>query len=264
MLALSPEGGLAALQRSCAEAIFFDDVAIPATIRQGSGPAYAGRFGVYRNNVIAGLINAVAARYPVVRRLLWEDAFNRAAYRYVTTQPPRSPVMLNYGETFPRFLRSIGQGAAANCVADIAELESARTRAYHAADAVPLAREQFVAVPPEQWPELRLKLHPSLVLLKSGFPMVSMWQANLTANDNMLGAWQPECALVVRPYLDVEVRSVTAGVFALITALAAGTTVGAAIERASGEAPRFDLGEAFRVLVDAGIVIGIVSAAGDN
>ena len=78
MLALPLEDGLAALQRSFAEAIFFNDAPIPATIRQGSGPAHASRFGVYRNNVIAGLINAVAARYPVVRKLLWEDAFNRA------------------------------------------------------------------------------------------------------------------------------------------------------------------------------------------
>src|SRR5262245_18305220 len=117
MLALSLEGGLAGLQRSSDEAIFFDQVAIPAPICQGSGLAYASRFGVYRNNVIAGLINAVAARYPVVRRLLWEEAFHRAAYLYVTAQPPRSPVMIDYGENFPQFLRDIGDGAAANFVA---------------------------------------------------------------------------------------------------------------------------------------------------
>ncbi len=262
MLALPPEDGLAALQRSCAEAIFFNDVPIPATIRQGSGSAYASRFGVYRNNVIAGLINAVAARYPVVRRLLWEEAFNRAAYLYVTTQPPRSPVMLDYAETFPQFLRDIGEGAAANYVADIAELESARTRAYHAADAVPLAPHEFTAVPPEHWPELRLILHPSLALLKSSFPVVSVWQANLTTNDNMLGVWQPECALVARPYLDVEVRTIAAGTYAFIAALASGCMIGAAIEQALDQEPGLDLGEAFNVLVDGRIVIGVESFVG--
>ena len=75
MIALAVENGLAQLQRAFADAIFFDDAPIPATIRAASGRAHASRFGVYRNNVIAGLIKAVAARYPVVRKLLWDDAF---------------------------------------------------------------------------------------------------------------------------------------------------------------------------------------------
>ena len=57
---------------------------------------------------------------------------------YVTSEPPRSPVLLEYGDSFPQFLRNIGQGAAADYLADVAELEAARTRAYHAADATPL------------------------------------------------------------------------------------------------------------------------------
>src|SRR5260221_8164173 len=103
--ALPLESGLAQLQRDFAEAILSGDAPIPATVRQASGPAYASRFGVYRNNVIAGLINAVAARYPVVRKLLWDDAFNRTAQLSVTAEPPRSPVMSEYGDSFPQFLR---------------------------------------------------------------------------------------------------------------------------------------------------------------
>ena len=123
MLALALESPPMRLQRAFAEAILSGDAPVPATVREASGPAHASRFSVYRNNVIAGLINAVSARYPVVRKLLWDDAFNRVAHQYVVSEPPRSPVLLQYGESFPKFLRGIGQGAAANYLADVAEIE---------------------------------------------------------------------------------------------------------------------------------------------
>jgi hypothetical protein len=256
MPALPQEISVAQLQRDFAEAILSGDHPIPRDIRQASGPAHASRFGVYRNNVVAGLIRAVAARYPVVRKLLWDEAFDRAALLYVMSQPPRSPVLLHYGDTFPRFLRDTGACAAANYLADIAELESARTRAYHAADATPLSRDSLAAISPEDWPELRLALHPSLSLLQSDFPVVSIWHANLHANDNALGVWRAECALVARPHLDVEVRPVSAAVHRFFAALVEGRTVGAAIEQAS-ERPGFDLAECFDSLIGMELAVGI-------
>ena len=246
------------LQRTFAEAILFADAPIPATIRGASGPAHASRFGVYRNNVIAGLINAVSARYPVVRKLLWDDAFNRVAHQYVVSEPPRSPVLIDYGVTFPRFLRRIGQGTAANYLADVAEIESARTRAYHAADLAPLSREALAAVPFDEWPDTGIALHPSVAVLKSDFPVVSVWRANLYANDNSLDVWRPECALIARPDLDVEVRTISIGVYHFITALAGGETVGGAIAQASAKAADFELADCFEVLVSAGIIVGLM------
>src|SRR5207248_3064950 len=120
------------------------------------------RFGVYRNNVIASLTRAVAARYPVVRRLLWDESFDAIARLYVTAEPPRSPVLLEYGDGFPRFIRGLGEGASLRYVADIAALESARRHAYHAADAAPMGREVFAGLAPEPFVRLRLALHPSV------------------------------------------------------------------------------------------------------
>src|SRR5688572_16108776 len=167
MLALARETGSAELQRGFAEAIFFDDAPIPASIRAASGPAHASRFGVYRNNVVASLTGAIAVRYPVVRKLLWPESFDSVARRYVMEERPRSPVMLEYGTGFPRFLRRSGHGTAADYLADVAELEAARTRAYHAADAKPLGKGAFAELSAHTLPDLRLQLHPSVTLLRS-------------------------------------------------------------------------------------------------
>jgi hypothetical protein len=257
MIVFAPDAGMAQFQRAFANAIFFDDAPIPETVRAASGSAHASRFGVYRNNVMAGLINAIAARYPVARRLLWDDAFNRVASLYVMTEPPRSPVLLEYGDGFPQFLRNIGQAASADYLADVAELEAARVRAYHAADATPLSRGTLAALSPDGLADMRLRLHPSVTLIKSRFPVVSIWEANCQANDNMLATWRPECALVARPHLQVEVRRLTPGVHEFFEALANGHSIGEAIERGSASTPDFDLAECFNILIASEIVVGL-------
>jgi|SRR5689334_4026581 len=256
MLALAMDDGF---QAAFADAIFFDHAPVPAAIRDASGEAHASRFSVYRNNVFASLINAVGARYPVVRKLLWEDGFNRIAQLYVAAQPPRSPVLLEYGDTFPEFLRSIGQSTSADYIAEVAELESARTRAYHAADATPLARDVFSRLAPDAIHDLHLTLHPSVQLLKSRFPVVSIWESNFHANDNTLNLWQPECALVARPRLDVEVRRLTPGSHAFLSAVAEGRSVGEAVDQSIAQAAEFDLTGCFETLISADITVGLES-----
>lgn len=253
------DDGLTRLQAAFADAVFFDHAPIPATIRDASGQAHASRFSVYRNNVFAGLKSAVGARYPVVKKLLWEDGFDRIAHLYVSAEPPRSPVLLEYGESFPQFLRSIGHSISADYLADVAELESARTHAYHAADATPVARDAFSRLAPDEIPGLRLALHPSVRLLKSRFPVVSIWEANLHANDNALNLWQPECALIARPRLEVEVRRLTAGAYEFLSALADGCRVGDAAERGVANVAEFNLAECFEALISADITVDLES-----
>ena len=257
MIALAIESGQAHLQRVFAEAILFDDAPIPATVRSATGPSYASRFGVYRNNVIAGLIKAIGARYPVVRKLLWDDAFTRVAQLYVMTEPPRSPVMSEYGDSFPQFLRNIGHCAASDYLADVAELEAARTRAYHAADAAPLPSDAFATLAPEDLPDLRLLLHPSVELLKSRFPVVAIWEANRHDNDNSISEWKAECALIARPHIQVEIWALSAGAYVFIAALAEGCTVGSAIAHGMAKVPNFNLGECLTALIAADIVVGL-------
>jgi hypothetical protein len=259
MLALTLDDGLTQLQAAFADAVFFDHAPIPATIRDASGEAHASRFAVYRNNVFAGLINAIGARYPVVKKLLSDNGFNRVAQMYVSAEPPRSPVLLEYGESFPQFLRSVGHSISADYLADVAELESARTRAYHAADAIPVARDSFSRLATDEIPGLRLALHPSVQLLKSHFPVVSIWEANLHANDNALNLWQPECALIARPRLEVEVRRLTPGAYEFVSALAEGCSVGEALDRGTANVPKFDLTECFETLISADITVALES-----
>ncbi len=244
-------------QRSFSSAVFDASAPLPVAVRDDRRLRAQSGFAIYRNKVAAGLINVIVQRFPVVHRIAGADSFEAVAHRYVVTEPPRSPILLHYGETFPRFVRRLGSEATLEYLADIAELEWARGRAYHAAAADPITRDAFAALAPEQFDRVRILLHPSVALVKSRFPIVTVWESNLGDGDGgMISRWCPEYALVARPFLDVEIWRLSAGGHAFIGALTSLMALPSAVAVAMAADPGFDLSANLAMLIEASIVVG--------
>ncbi len=113
----------------------------PAGLVAWNGSDPAPRLAVYRNNVVASLIDALATTFPVVHQLVGTDFFRAMAAVFVRQAPPSSPVLARYGDGFAAFVRHFGPAAGLPYLADVACLEFARVRAYHAADATPVTTE---------------------------------------------------------------------------------------------------------------------------
>jgi hypothetical protein len=244
----------AELQQSFAAAVLGLPAELP--IRAATVARAESGLAVYRNNVMSGLIKVLAARFPVVRRLLGEESFLEKVRRFIAAEPPRSPLLLDYGDAFPEFLRRFGDDIG--CIADVADLEVARGKAYHAADAAALPPRAFAALPAERLAGLRLSLHPSVSLLQSRFPIVSVWHAHQEPADARSRQPRPEAALIARPMLEVEVWNLPPGGFAFLTALSRAATMAEAAEAAMDTAADFDLAVNLAVLIQANIVIGFV------
>jgi hypothetical protein len=241
----------AGLQHSIAAAVLGRLVELP--MRAATAARAESGLAIHRNNVMSGMIKVIAARFPTVRRLLGEGCFLETARRFIIAEPPRSPLLLDYGDGFPEFLRR-GDNS---CIADIADLEVARGKAYHAADAASLPPQAFAAIPAERLAGLRLTFHPSMSLLQSRFPIVSLWQAEPESRDVAVQE-HPEAALIARPLLEVEVWNLPPGGFAFLTALRRGATIAEAAEAAMDAAPDFDLAVNLSVLIKANIVTGFL------
>jgi NADH dehydrogenase len=174
--------------------------AVPATIQGAARRRADRRFAVYRNNVVAGLIDALAQRFPVVCDLVGDEFFRAMAHVYATARPPASPLMMLYGETFPAFIDEFLPAATLPYLGDIARLELARGRAYHAADAAPAGAQIFAGLGGERLGRLRVKLHPSAFIVASSHPIVSIWQVNNDPDHaGPIAPWAAETALVARP-----------------------------------------------------------------
>jgi hypothetical protein len=245
---------LGELQRAFAQALL-DPEQAPVG-RDPAGRPDALRFAVYRNNVIASLIEALQAGYPAIRRLVGEDFFRACARQYATHELPRSPIMLTYGETFPDFLGRFEPLASYPYLADVARLERAWLEAYHAAEAEPLDPAALATVAEPRVGDLRFTLHPSVRIVRSAFPAVTLWRLNIAADPpapirlDSAG----EDALVARVGAEVEVRAMPAGGAAFLDALARGLTLAEAAGQAASADSSFDLTEHIAALLESGLV----------
>jgi hypothetical protein len=188
------------------------------------------RFRVYRNTFFATLIDALRARYPVTERLVGEEFFEAAAAHFIEAHPPRSPVLIEYGEGFGTFLEGFEPAAALPYLADVARLEWLRHKAYHAADRKALGLSDLASAPQDRAYAMKFEFHPSAALLISPYPIVSIWETNATdAETRPIGPHLPgEAALVLRPALDVHVVRLDEAEHAFAAELAEGATLGEA------------------------------------
>jgi hypothetical protein len=208
--------------------------------------------------VAASPIAALVAQFPVIHGLVGDDSFRAMARRFTASEPERSSSSAHCGETFPRFLRSLSRVASIEYIADIAELELAWTEARYAAEASPVDAKAISSAWRKKRGDTRVVLHPSVVLVASRFPIVTIWQSNqLHGETAMIDRWRAECALVARPFDEVEVHNLSRGGYAFVSALAERHTIAVAIDAGRSAAPDFDIRSNLAMLAEANVVVGI-------
>lgn len=257
---------LKARQSAFAQAILHPDRPVPPGLTGPDGKPSARRFAVYRNNVVAGLIDALKAAYPVTQRIVGDEFFTAMTRTFVLREPPRSPVMLHYGAGFADFVGGFEPAAALPYLRDVARLERAWVEAYHAREAVSLDYATLGGIVDEGLAALTLTLHPSLRIVRSTHPVVSIWRMNI-------GGGMPEAidtrasgedALVSRAVADVEVRALPRGAAAFIESLAAGVRMVDALDFALIDEPLFDLSRTLKIMMQAGVIVGWARVADDD
>ncbi|WP_193367192.1 HvfC/BufC N-terminal domain-containing protein [Pelagibius marinus] len=249
---------LADLQADFAAALNDPALPAPADVRRQVKLPQSRRFDVYRNNMMVSLIEVLEATFPVVQRLVGSDFFKAAAKVYIRQAPPRSPVLLLYGETFGDFLDGFEPAAGVPYLGDVARLEWARVNAYHAADAEPLTIEHLAAVPQAQLAQTHFTLHPSLRLVSSRFPVASLWAATSGADPQAeVDMKRGEDAAVLRPMLAVDLRLLPPGGHAFMAALAGGHPLGEAADLAARAVEDFDLACHLQGLFQLGAVAAL-------
>ncbi len=241
---------------------------LPPGLLTPAGGDPSRRFAVYRNNVLASLVDALAARFPVTRELVGEEFFRAAAALHLRAEPPRSRLLHEIGTGWPAFLERFEPAAGLPWLADLARLEAARSEAFHAADAEPLDPAALAALEPARLPGLRIRLHPSVRLVPSRWPIVSLWAAHLEAEPAAVEAAlarvdlaRGEDALVWRPGLEVLVRVLPAGALAFLGTLAGG---GSLAEAVAASPPELDLPGALALLAGQGVALDLVLDEGTS
>ena len=241
-------------------ALLEPELAAPAGIITHNGSDPARRFDVYRNNVVVSLIGAMADTFPVVRELVGADFFAAMAGVFVRTAPPQSRVLAEYGDEFPAFLADFGPTRRLPYLPDIARLEWARVRAYHAADdsSIDAGALRALAAHGVAAGRARVVLRDSVSVVSSAFAIVALWAAHHEAVDiESIEIDAPESALVVRPGADVLVVPITPAQGVFFARLAAGAMLHRAADAATTCGREFELPATIALALSVGAFAAI-------
>ena len=219
-------------------------VPAPAAI-EADGLSSARRLQVYRNNLHANLGDALVSVFPAVRRLVGEEYFAAVCHDYIERHRSTQGDLHAFGRAFPDFLRRLPALEGVPYVVDVAHLEWACDEVYHAAESDPLDVRALSRVEPEEYGNLRFRIHPAVRLLASDYPVFRIWQTNQagwTGDQTVRLDEGADQLLIRRDGMEVFVERLTAGEFLLLDALASGVTLAAAYERvlAAGETLSLD------------------------
>lgn len=249
---------LAELQSAFSRALRDPAVPVPRGLRGGGRYGAGRRFDVHRNNMVVSLVDALRSTFPAVHRLVGEDYFAAAARAYVEQQPPESPVLLHYGETFGEFLDALPSASGVPYLGDVARLEWARIGALHAADAEPASIDALAGIDRALLDAVTFALHPSLSVIRSRWPVMSLWAACLDpGHSGDVDMSASEDVVVVRPELKVGVQAPPTGGAVFLAGLQRGAPLGAAAGHAMDAVADFDLAAQLRFVFEAGIVTAV-------
>lgn len=247
---------LAEIQDVFGAALLDPERPVPADVVGPDGVADRKRFAVYRNNVMVGLVDALQARFPVTCRLVGEEFFRAMARVFAGARQPRTPLLMHYGDDFPDFIDGFEPAATVPYLADVARLERGWSQAYDSPEASPLSVDALAGHRSEALMRSRLQLHPSLRLLRSPYPVASIWSAHQAAGDFVPPpVWEAEDILIVRPQAEVIVHRLPPDGYEFIAALAEGASVQAAALAARTRRESFDVGFHLAGLASLGAVI---------
>ena len=174
----------------------------PATGADGPLGALTGQpgFAVYRNTVLKGCIDALQANYPAIARLVGEEWFRAAAAVYARAQPPRLPMLAEYGASFAEFLESFEPGLVYPYLPDVARLDRLWTEAHAAADAPVLTANVLANLGAKDLATARLVPHPAARWQWfPHMPIYTIWTRNRAMPDETGEIeWSAEGVLMAR------------------------------------------------------------------
>ncbi len=225
--------------------------------RLKNGAVPVKRFNVYRNNVALSLINVLRQTFPVVAELVGKDFFDTMARHFSRTHLPESPMMFQYGDKFPGFIKDYEPAQTLPYLKDVAHVEWARNVALYAKDQTSVAIDQLAQFQQDQMPDVKFDLQASLQLINSDWPVITIWQAHQGQGEQINLSKLPDhgqSAVILRPHLEVNVHQVDPITAYFIAQLQQGQSFGQAVEASVSQQTTFDISANLAGLFSIGAV----------
>jgi hypothetical protein len=189
------------------------------------------RLGIYRNNFLISLGEALKANFPVTLQLTGRDFFEQAARRFVLAHPPIRPCLFEYGAEFPDYLRDLPQLVPLPYVVDMARFEFARIAAFNAPVERYISADMLAGLPPERLEALPMRRARHARILTAHAPVPVLWKAHQKPEPDLAGIDMTprlHALLVCRPDRTLVVRELDGSAAQFLSAADSETQLGVA------------------------------------
>ena len=204
---------------------------------------------IYQQAHSQRLAGALRDNFEMLAQALGDDGFTALAAAYLQAHPPSRPSIRWFGGQLACFMDSCvatDMGLVPHpALADLARMDWALRAAFDAGDAPVLQRAALAGLAAEDWPGLRLQLHPAVQTVALQWAVEAAWQALRAADagtEPELPAPQasPHTLLVWRQGLETRWRSLASSEATLLQAVAAGHPFEAWCAQAAALVPSAD------------------------
>lgn len=222
---------LFSLQRSFLES--FQGIDVFENRIKTKGPSPQNRLSVYHNNINQALRKSLSFIYPLTWKLVGELCADGAAYAFIRKEGslPTTAILEEWGAHFPDFLENFPPTQSLLYLPDFARMECLKHMAYGAENTPSLTASHFKDVAPEHYAQLILKLHPTLHLISSPYPLDQILDV---VEEKVESIELEDCsshALIVRPYKTVEIHWIPEHYFTFFSAIQKGVPLLKAVEK---------------------------------
>ncbi len=189
------------------------------------------RLGIYQEMYLLRMSDALESDYPTLARRLGERRFRRLVSDYVGAHPSRSYTLNRLGDRLPEFLRGWGPLRERGVLADLALIERAVTAVFEAVEEPPLAPADLSGLDAATLGSSRLVPVGPFAVLEVGSKALGLLDED--AGRPVPGGRRRSWLLLHRVDFGVRRRALPPAAGRLLSALAAGRSVAAAIEDAT-------------------------------
>ena len=207
-------------------------------VRERGGLGAAERLQIYASMFPLRMRDALRADFPALAALLGKRLFGKLVGDYVHVHPSRTFTLARLGERLPEFVAGWGSPRRRALLSDVATLEKAAAEAFDGEEAAPMDPDALRGLPASDWARVTLVKAPTFRLARVRPGAVDVLDAFLEERPlpALTGRGRVEVAFYRKDYV---VFRRTLGPFdgCLLAALAAGKTLGGALETAATTFP---------------------------
>jgi hypothetical protein len=165
------------LQRELQRHLLGEESAIGAAIVDAPPLPADARLAIYRNAYRTRLIEALDDTYPVLHKILGDDAIMALGERFVAAHPSVHRSIRWYGRELADFVGRCPPFAEQPVLSEVARFEWTLSEVFDAPDAEPIGRAALASVGAGDWAALVFRFHPSVRRLEFRWNTVAVWKA---------------------------------------------------------------------------------------